>query len=736
MLIKHILDFMNVLKAHNMEIEDLTENENMTAKLYEKGSPSICSAYETVKFMDEMPGGFLIYYADGNEEIIYANKGLLRLFKCASMSEFREFTGNSFKGIVHPDDLDSVEKSIKQQIEKSRYDLDYVEYRIRRRDGEIRWVEDYGHFVKNKLNGDIFYVFIGDATEKRQRRMTEKMALIHENEQHEQKLREMMEESILIKQEQLRRLEVIEGLSINYESILYADLNADKILPYRLSRRTKMQFDEKFQVRGLSWYLSDYVNTWVHPEDRDMVRRFTSPEYIKEKMAANTTYYINYRVLENEEVYYLQLRIVNVGHESGNSQIVMGYRSIEDELKKEIEQKQILADALYSANTAIAARSTFLSNMSHDMRTPLNAIFGFTELAKKNAAENNSAAVIEYLNKVELSSRQLLDFIDKLLALSNAGSNGVQLTEAECDITNIADEVYDALRIQADSKNICFSADCTDIKHKIVYSDRDKIKQFVHYLVSNAVIYTANGGNVTLTVKEDEILPNDYSVYRFVVADTGIGISEEFLDHIFEPFARERNSTMSGVQGIGIGLTITKNIVDMLGGGIAVKSKKGEGSVFTVTLRLKTANNSDLNDDMDSEVHSSSDKKRRILLVEDNEINLEIESDILRELGFIVDTAEDGSIAVDKMSTAAPGDYDLILMDIQMPVMNGWEAARAIRKLKSPEISRIPIVALSANALESDIKMSAESGMNAHLTKPIDISLLVKTIDAETRKQS
>lgn len=731
MIIKHILDLLNVLGAHNMEIEDLTENASLVKQLYEKASPSICSAYETVKFMDEMPGGFLIYYAEGDEEIIYANKGLLRIFQCATMSEFRELTGNSFKGIVHADDLDRVEDSIKKQIAASRYDLDYVEYRIRRRDGEIRWIEDYGHFVKSESNGDIFYVFIGDATEKQRERLTEKHALIQEKEQHERRLREMTEERNLIRQEQLRRLEVIEGLSINYETILYADLSKDKILSYRLSSRTEKQFGEKFQIRDFSWYTADYVNTWVHPEDRDTVRNFTDPDSIREMMTESTTYYINYRVVENGEVLYMQLRVVNVGHGDETSQIVLGYRSVDKELQQELEQKQILADALNNANSAIMARSTFLSNMSHDMRTLLNAIFGFTELARKNASDES--AVRAYLEKVDTASRQLLDFIDKLLEISHTGSSGGSITEAECDLADIIEEIYNSLRIQAVGKNIEFSADCTKTEHTRVYGDREKIRQFVHYLTSNAVIYTNNGGRVSLQVIESEKLSNDYSVYKFIVSDNGIGISEEFLNHIFEPFAREKNSTLSGVPGMGLGLAITKNIVDMLGGTIDIDSRVGEGSVFTVTLRLRIKEQG-ASQPKKTAVKTPDDGKYKILLVEDNEINMEIESDILHDLGFSVDTAEDGSIAVDKMKKAAPGDYDLILMDIQMPVMNGWEATREIRNLSNRAIADIPIIALSANALESDIRMSVKSGMNAHMAKPIDIEKLRKTIEEEIQK--
>ncbi len=357
---------------------------------------------QIIRFMDEMPGGFFIYHAAGDEKLIFANQAMLRIFQCETLDEFRAMTGNSFRGIVHPDDLEEVEQSIQEQIAASQYDLDYIEYRITRKDGSVRWIEDYGHFIRNRSVGDIFYVFASDATEK-------KNYLLNLIEAYNK-------ERNSINQEHLRRLEVIEGLSINYDSILYADLDSDTILPYRLSSRTKRQFDERFQKRQFLWYVSDYIDTWVHPEDRGMLSRATAPEYIRKRLADGKTYYINYRVINGEKIQYLQLRIVNVSKKDHISQIVLGYRRVDEELRREMEQKQILESALENAKLAILAKNTFLSNMSHDMRTPLNAIFGFTGLAKKHL--DDTEAMCSYLEKIETSSRQLLDLIDKVLEIS------------------------------------------------------------------------------------------------------------------------------------------------------------------------------------------------------------------------------------------------------------------------------------------------------------------------------
>ena len=355
-LIEHIVTLLNVPENSNTVSDLQSENASPDTPPASLGSQDLETACEVMTFMDEMPGGFLIYRADGNEEIIYANKALLRIFQCDSMDEFREMTGNTFKGLVHPEDLEEVEESITNQIKGSQFDLDYVEYRITARDGSIRWIEDYGHFVHSDKVGDLFYVYIADATEKRNRQITEKNLIIEREKKIKNLLDEYNNEKNLINQEHLRRLEVIEGLSVNYESILYVDLDSDKVLPYRLSQRTEYQFNNTLCARGYIWYASDYIATWVHPDDREMVTQATDPDHIRQKLLEGKTYYVNYRIIVNGETQYLQLRIVNVGRPDHISQLVWGYRRIDEEVLREMEQKKLLEEALYSANLAIVAK--------------------------------------------------------------------------------------------------------------------------------------------------------------------------------------------------------------------------------------------------------------------------------------------------------------------------------------------------------------------------------------------
>lgn len=688
-------------------------------------------------FIDELPGGFLIYHADGDESIIYVNAALLEIFGCATLDAFKSMTGNSFRGMVHPDDLDEVEQSIKEQIKASQNDLDYVEYRIVRKDGETRWVEDYGHFVHSDAVGDIFYVFITDATEKINRRISEKTALINAKHEKEKKLLNLIEtydkERMLIHQEHLRRLEVIEGLSVNYDSILYADLDADRVLAYRLSMRTEKQFERKLQARDLGWFLDDYVKVWVHPEDRERVAELTSPDCIRQKLKNNPTYYINYRCVYKGEIQYIQLRLVNVGSKEHVSQIVMGYRNVDVEILQEMKQKQVLQEALENAKLADIAKSTFLSNMSHDMRTPLNAIFGFTALARKNPGDGK--AVVKYLNKIETAGKQILDLIEKVLEYSYTESQDFKLNNVDCDITEIIKGVSNYIAPNAATKRISVTTDTDGITHKTVCVDAEKLGQILMHIAGNAVKYTDGGGSVRITAREKAKPNSDFSTYIFEIADTGIGISEQFKRHIFDPFEREKNTTFSGEFGTGLGLTIAKHTAEMMGGDITVESEVGKGSVFTVTMLLKRRNaapaRSAKSADDAIDLHG-----KKVLLVEDSEINLEIETEMLQDIGLVVDCAENGQLAVDAVKASAPGEYSFILMDIQMPVMDGRTAAREIRKLDDPAHADIPIIALSANAFESDKRMSMEVGMDAHLTKPIDIPLLVKTVKRTLKKHA
>lgn len=709
---------------------DFIYEENQADKIYLSQNEQLISYYFQ-KFIDEMPGGFFIYRADGNEDIIYANKSMLRIFNCNSMEEFRDLTGNSFRGIVHPDDLESVELSIKEQIKNSKYDLDYVEYRIIQKGGKIRWIDDYGHFIHSDIVGNIFYVFVGDSTDKKKLLFEEKKILINENIKKEQQFISQIEEYNqklkIISEEQLRRLEVIEGLSIDYEAIFYVNLDTDQIKAYRISQ----QFDENFPKNQKTFkftnFDSHYIENWVYPDDRKIFSGISKPEYIRAKLSTDKTFHINYRIFKENKITYMQLRVVNISNDEHISQIIIGYRNVDNEIIQEMKQKQIIIDALDKANLANNAKNLFLSNMSHDMRTPMNAITGFTELAKKNIDDREK--VSDYLEMISVSSNQLLQLINDILEISRIKSSKIIIKENECNLLNMLNYLHTNGRSQAKTKNITISLDTSNLKHNVVYADIEKIHKILFSIIDNAIKYTKPNGQITIIVIEQYELQNEHIFYQFIVKDNGIGISETFLKNIFEPFEREQNTTLGGVHGTWLGLAITKNLVDMLGGIITVSSIVGEGSKFTVTLPLRINDkNTPLSDDIDNNISTCYQNKKRILIVDDNEINLEIENELLKNAGFYVDTASDGNIAVKKIKHSKPGYYDLILMDIQMPIMNGYTATKEIRKLENTKLANIPIIAVSANTFDEDKKTAIESGMNAHLSKPLNTSVLYKLI--------
>ena len=391
--------------------------------------------------------------------------------------------------------------------------------------------------------------------------------------------------------------------------------------------------------------------------------------------------------------------------------------------EQQLEQQRMLAEALEKADLAVKAKNAFLSHISHEMRTPLNAIFGFTTLAKTSLHDPDTLE--EYLDQVEIAAHQLLDMINQALDVSTL-NNAAGFAQEECDLEELLQEVYGFLMPQAREKHINFTLDYTGVNHLKVYTDAKRVKQLLLNLANNAVTYTGEGGRVEVVLKEEKPLPNNHAVYRLEVRDTGIGISEEFLEDAFEPFSRDKSSSLSSVRGIGLGLTIAKSIVDALKGTITVKSVVNEGSTFIITLAFRIQSLPE-----DAKKQSG---KLRILLVEDNDLNREIESEILRGGGFVVDTAENGSIAVEKMKNADPEDYDLIIMDLQMPGMNGWQVSSAVRKLSDPVLARIPIIALSANVSVQDRRKSLDSGIDVHLAKPMDLNVLLETIEKITKK--
>ena len=367
------------------------------------------------------------------------------------------------------------------------------------------------------------------------------------------------------------------------------------------------------------------------------------------------------------------------------------------------------------------ARNTFLSNMSHDIRTPLNAIIGYTDLARDH--KEDLGRVENYMEKIQVSSEQLLAILNESLEVTRIESGKVSLIERKCYLADLLTDIENTFHFGIQEKGIKFHVVKDDVRHFSVVVDYIRLKEILCQLVDNAMKYTEPGGMISLTLKESEIAVNGYAKFQFMVKDDGIGISEEFQTSLFEPFKRANNTTASGIPGTGLGLTVVKGLVDIMGGEISVESKPGEGCCFTVSLLMKLQKKQQEDHPGDGENNSTdpvSLEGKRILVVEDNEINREIVEEVLKSEGLLVETAENGEEALRRIQESTAGYYALVLMDIQMPVMDGYEATRAIRNLDDKKLADVPIVALSANAFAEDYQHSLDVGMDAHVPKPID----------------
>lgn len=405
--------------------------------------------------------------------------------------------------------------------------------------------------------------------------------------------------------------------------------------------------------------------------------------------------------------------------------VLLANRDFTEEKKRELEQEEALRQEKIKAEKANEAKSIFLFNMSHDIRTPMNAILGYSQLMKK---ELTNPKLVHYQEMIEQSSQLLLSIINNVLDMARVESGKMELDENYEVVGNITQLVCGAFAAEASKKNIELNK-IVNVEHKHIITDSTKMQEILSNLISNAIKYTSAGGKVTIDTRELPYDKEGYTLIQTKVSDTGIGMSEEFLPSLFELFTRERNTTLSKIPGTGLGMAIVKNLVDLMNGSIEVESELGKGSTFTIIIPHKIANKDYTNRNIESSNEFDIDfKGKRILLAEDNELNAEITTTILSEMGFEVKTVEDGILCVNEMQHQPANTYDLILMDIQMPNMDGYKAADCIRHLSQPERANIPIIAMSANAFEEDKKKAFDVKMNDYITKPIDFQKMEEVL--------
>lgn len=777
--------------------------------------------------------GVMCHTIDGSQ-IISINNAALKILGYKSLKELMD-TGFD---MIAPSVVEEDKQKLRSSIEKLEKEGDSISvaYRVRHKSGEILYV--MGNVKLLKENGELYYQrFLLDCTE--------------------QKLQE--------KKKERRQNELIRALTMDYALVCFFDLDTGN--GNLLQNDNNEPFYQSiFGSNELSLLdsMNQYIQNFVYEKDREALLCAVSPENLKQELIRKKFFCVNYRVYIDGKMKYFQMKAVRAGAWEGNHGIVLGLHNVDTETRNEMEKKNLLEDALMQANRANKAKSTFLSNMSHDIRTPMNAIVGFTNLAITHI--DHKELVEEYLRKIETSGNHLLSLINDVLDMSRIESGRMHLEEKPCSLPDILHGLCNILQADIHAKQLELQIDTIDVLDEEIYCDRLRLNQVLLNLLGNSVKYTGAGGKVSMRLTEKDGAPKQYANYEFRIKDTGIGMSEEFVKHIFEPFEREETTTTSGIQGTGLGMAITKNIIEMMNGTIEVKSKQGEGSEFIVnlTFRLNTEAEDtksipelrdyrvlvvdddfntcdsvsymlqqlgmraewtlsgkeavlrthqavtrkdtygiyivdlllpDMNgvevarrirkevgenapiiiltaydwSDIETEAREAGvtlfctkplflselrsclcsivcieergekqDQERetlqihtgRILLAEDVELNQEIAVAILGDAGFETEVADNGRIAVDMLKESEPGYYQVVLMDVQMPIMNGYEATKEIRNFADEQLASIPIIAMTANAFEEDKREAIKSGMNGHIAKPINIKELFYTLDA------
>ena len=417
-------------------------------------------------------------------------------------------------------------------------------------------------------------------------------------------------------------------------------------------------------------------------------------------------------------------------YEKRNNEIqTHAMKEMEESNKKLKKAKDITTEALQTAENANKAKTDFLSNMSHDIRTPMNAIIGMTLLIRYDAG--NKDKVIEYADKIDISSQHLLGIINDVLDMSKIEAGKTVFKYNDFSILNFIQEINTLFQSQIDEKKQTLTIIKENIRHEWVNGDQIHLMQIFSNLLSNAVKYTQEGGKIQFLVEECETKSSVYAKYRFLVSDNGMGMSADFKETIFDPFTRAESSMTNKIQGTGLGMAITRNLVKAMGGTIDLESELGQGSCFEVFIDLRIAENRTVALAAQEEIaepDSNTLKGMRFLCAEDNELNAEILMELLKIEGAECTICENGEKVLETFEQSAPGDYDMILMDVQMPVMNGYEATKAIRRSSHELAMTIPIIAMTANAFSEDIQHSLAAGMNAHVSKPVEMKVLEKTI--------
>ena len=649
-----------------------------------------------------MPGGFFIYQAETPEKLLYVNKAAINIFGCADLEDFKELTGYTFKGMVHPDDYQRISDSIVQQIGTNKDQMDYTEYRIIRKNGDVRWVDDYGHYAETKSYGGIYVVFISDITEK-----------VLSQEKHQKDLDSM-----------------ITAMASDYRSVYHVDIDADDAVCYRADPNDPNQPLEGTHFPYLKW-IREYGDLYVDEEYRENFRSFSNPDNIRAALATRDIIAYRYLARRDGTDYYEMLRMAGVRHPKDRDDnivhaIGLGFTDIDAEMRESLAKNRALSEALKAAEEANIAKTAFLSNMSHEIRTPMNAIIGLDSLALQNEAIPSETR--EYLEKIGESAHHLLGLINDILDMSRIESGRLVIRKEAFSFRNMLEQINTMVMSQCEEKGLNYECRVIGGVSDFYIGDDMKLKQVLINILSNAIKFTDAPGGVMLTVERINVF-GDHSTIRFCIKDTGIGMDKEFIPKIFDAFTQEDSSRSNKYGSTGLGMAITKNIVELMNGSISVESEKGVGTEFTVIITLNNSNR------QGAATYVINPKNMRILVVDDEEIAAEHARIVLDEAGIKADTCYDGQTAMNMLEVqhAKHEPYNLVLLDWKMPEKDGVELAREIRKRYDRETT---VIILTSFNWDEIMEEAVHSGVDSFLAKPLFASNVLDEFERIARKNN
>ena len=619
-----------------------------------------------------------------------------------TMEEFKKFTGNNAMGMVYPPDLPKALADCNECFKDGNPTYS-TKYRVPCKDGSLKWVMDSGRKTKTPEGTTIINSIYLDITKDEEARQSE---LNHERRTKQQ------------------YYDLLSSINSNYYFIYLVNLEDGSGIPLRLPE-TECAVFTSYSTNGL-YDIEPLVRSHFHPDDSaKILEHFSLSGLRRQKKDRHIDFALECRSrLFDSEYRWTAFNSTLLAQSDGYHQIILTLRDIHEDKLKELREQQALQEAFDAAKAANMAKNEFLSRMSHDIRTPMNAIMGMTAIAGKYLDDKDR--VQDCLAKITTASNHLLNLINEVLDMAKIESGKLNLLEEDFSISAMLQELLDLINPQLLVKKHHFTLTKAPELRDNVLGDKLRLKQLLLNILANAIKYTPPYGSISLEVRETHSRLHDTIGYEFIITDNGIGMDSEFAAKIFEPFARASDSRTSEIEGTGLGMTIALNIARMMNGTIDVQSTLGKGSAFKATVYLRPhqqirSSKASAPAAVIDSLQEISCRGKQVLLVEDNELNLEIAVELLKYARLNITTAKNGLEGLDKFKAAPPGTYALILMDIQMPVMNGLEAAKAIRALPVNDAQTVPIVAMTANAFPEDIAATLQAGMNEHLSKPIDL---------------